>query len=378
MDAVHYLKNTLLNNRGFQINRKIVVIESDDWGSIRMPNARTYDILSEDSKYIKNNPYCRVDTIADSEDMEALFEVLLKFRDIRGNPPIITANTVVGNPDFQKIKENNFTNYYYEPFTETVNRYYPNQNIWQLWEKGVDERIFFPQFHGREHLNSAYWLQLLQNKDPQAIKAFDLGCWIITPNLRNIQASYDVHSDFEEEVALQAVKEGLELFEKIFGYKSLSFIANNFIWNSKIEDVLNQQEVEILQGMKYQKLPMLNSGKKRTLTRHYLGSRNKNDQVYLIRNCVFEPSQNITNKNEAETCFSEVKNAFFWKKPAVITTHRLNFIGAIDKKNRMRNLQMLQDLLDKIIKTWPDVEFLTSVELGNLILKKKKIDNWKI
>ena len=373
MKAVHLLKNTILNLNGFRTNRKIVIIESDDWGSIRMPNSKIYNRLSNHSNYIKNNPYCRFDTIANSEDLNALFSVLLKFKDFKGNPPVFTANTVVGNPDFQKIKENNFTKYYYEPFTETIERYYPNQNIGKLWREGMKEKIFFPQFHGREHLNSAYWLHLLQNKDPQSLKTFNLGCWIIPPSVRNIQASYDVQSIQEEGVALNAVKEGLDLFEKIFGYKSYSFIANNFIWNSKIEDILFQRGVRIIQSMKYQKLPILNSEGKRMLIRHYLGSRNKNNQIYLIRNCVFEPSQNLANKNnDVETCFSEIKNAFFWKKPAIITTHRLNYVGAIDKNNRIKNLQMLQNLLERITQTWPDVEFQTSEELGSLILNESK------
>jgi len=45
----------------------------------------------------------------------------------------------------------------------------------------------------------------------------------------------------------------------------------------------------------------------------------------------------------------------------------LNFIGAINEKNRTQNLQLLEELLSKIMKRWPDVEFMSSDELGDLI-----------
>ena len=35
--------------------------------------------------------------------------------------------------------------------------------------------MFKPQFHGREHLNAYLWLMLLQDKQPEVMKAFDKG-----------------------------------------------------------------------------------------------------------------------------------------------------------------------------------------------------------
>ena len=54
-------------------------------------------------------------------------------------------------------------------------------------------------------------------------------------------------------------------------------------------------------------------------------------------------------------------------KPATISVHRLNFIGAIHKENRDKSLTLMESLLTKIMEKWPDVEFMTSVELGHLI-----------
>ena len=48
----------------------------------------------------------------------------------------------------------------------------------------------------------------------------------------------------------------------------------------------------------------------------------------------------------------------------MVGVHRLNFIGALDEENRRRNLRQLRALLHAVLKRWPDVEFVTSDELG--------------
>jgi hypothetical protein len=119
------LKN-VSNIPGTILNKKIVVIESGDWGSIRMPSVKTYndlkgkglDLDSGGSKRYNLN-----DTLASSEDLVGLFELLGSFKDNKGNNPLFTAVSLVANPDFDKIKANNFQEYYWEPFTETLNKY---------------------------------------------------------------------------------------------------------------------------------------------------------------------------------------------------------------------------------------------------------------
>ena len=55
------------------------------------------------------------------------------------------------------------------------------------------------------------------------------------------------------------------------------------------------------------------------------------------------------------------------KKPAIISTHRVNFIGSIFQKNADENLKKFDYLLKTILKKWPDVEFMTSGELTQIL-----------
>lgn len=372
------LSRNITNAVGWRTNRKIVVIESDDWGSIRMPSKETYNQLLNSGIRVDSCPYNRFDSLASEDDLSALFDVLLKFKDRSGNHPVITANTVVANPDFKKIKDSDFLEYYFEPFTDTLQRYPKHQKSFELWKQGMALKIFHPQFHGREHVNVALWLSLLQQKNEIYLKAFDLGMWGLGPNIIktgriNIQASYDTISLDQLVNQKKVLKEGLDLFEKLFGYRSDSFIANNFIWDSSLNSTLFENGITILQGMKYQILPIFD-GKKRNLIRHHIGEINKLGQVFLLRNCVFEPTQDV-NKDSVSSCLSDISNAFFWRKPAIISAHRLNFIGSIDENNRIKNLKSLERLLIQILKKWADVEFMTSDALGSLILNTYQNNN---
>ena len=56
----------------------------------------------------------------------------------------------------------------------------------------------------------------------------------------------------------------------------------------------------------------------------------------------------------------------------MISAHRLNFIGYINPGNRDRNLKLFRKLMKEMLKKWPDIEFMTSDELGDLM--KSSID----
>ena len=365
------ISRNLTNLRGWKTNRKIVVFESDDWGSIRMPCKKVKEDYEKLGYDLSKNPYCQFDTLANSEDLLSLFDLLSKFEDFKRNNPIITFNTVIGNPKFDFIKRNNFEHYEYEIFTETLERYYPNENIFQLWKEGIKSNLIKPQFHGREHVNVPLWLKELKDNNKPLIDAFNLGFWgipnsLYSSNKLNIQASYDSYKETDVEFYRKSVENGLNLFEDLFKYKSKSFIANNYVWNERLNFILKRNGIDFLQGMKYQKLPLSNYNNARKKKKVYTGLKNENGQIHFVRNCVFEPAH-YSNIDNVGNCLNHIQEAFLFKKPAIITMHRLNLIGSISLNNRSENHKQLESLLNSIIKKWPDVEFMTSDSLGLLI-----------
>ena len=133
------LKRYVQNLPGKNTNRQLLVIESDDWGSIRMPSKSVLKTLQKEGYKPEQDPYLKYVSLASEEDLQALFECLNTVRDCKGNPAKITANAVMANPDFKKIEEDNFESYYYEQFTRTLKNYPEHSKSFELWLEGLDE-----------------------------------------------------------------------------------------------------------------------------------------------------------------------------------------------------------------------------------------------
>lgn len=366
------LTDIAINLRGPRLGRKIVVFESDDWGNIRMPNKALQDELAAKGFPFEKRHYERVDSIAREDDLNALFSILHKYKDINGNPPVITAMTVMANPDFDKIRESDFTVYSYRCLKDVLQDYSRGANsIFDLWQEGIKEKVFYPQFHGREHINVCQWMRDLKSKNNDNRLAFDLGipgffersC----PDRGNLYAkALKIYEPDDIEFVKKSIEEGLDLFKSTFGYQSKSFMAPSYTWNDDVEQSLQKKGVQFIQSVFYQNYS-INDGENEVM-HHYFGQKNILGQYYLLRNCSFEPSQQNYSQDVVDNCINEIATAFRFGKPATISMHRLNFIGAIHQDNRDKSLKLMESLLKGIQMKWPDVEYMTSVELGRLLL----------
>jgi hypothetical protein len=366
-----HFKWRLLNLPGWHTKRKIVVLDSDDWGSIALPSLAVFESLKDSGFNIGQNPYLKFDSLASESDLSSLFEVLLSYKDKNGNHPVLTANTVVANPDFDKIRSSGFKDYYYELFTETFKKYPQHVKSFELWQQGIDQQIFYPQFHSREHLNVAYWMKSLQAGHPQISLGFKHKFFILDtathPNIEHSCTSAHYPKTENEYSEIEAaIRDGLHIFKDIFGYPSRSFTGTGYIWSSGFEKMLADEGVKYLKGMIIQRDPIIGTGKFRAKY-HYTGQQNNAGLIHLVRNAFFEPG--LTNNKEkcVSDCLDRINTAFLSGKPAIISTHRINYIGYIFEEFRNENLYLLSLLLTNLLKHHPDIEFMTSDQLGSLI-----------
>ncbi|AXJ01689.1 hypothetical protein CYPRO_2447 [Cyclonatronum proteinivorum] len=369
MKLLKYAIRTISNIPGYSTRKKIVVIESDDWGSIRMPSLQSLDKLEQKGLNLRagdSSRYNLNDTLADSNDLTGLFEVLHSYKDHNGNPACFTAMSLPANPDFDKIRDADFQNYHYEAFTKTLERY-GRTGAFDLWKKGREENVFVPEYHGREHLNVVAWMRSLKRGDNETRLAFDEGLWAFSSSKTggvNFQAPYDVEypEDISEQVKI--IKDGLSLFEQVHGYKARFFVPPNGKINSAVEEGTHEG------GIKYISTPKIHHevlGNKKTKKHfRYIGKKNKLGQTYLTRNAFFEPNQGM-NKDHVDSCLKEIEMAFKYNKPAIISSHRCNYIGSLNTKNRSHGLNELGRLLRAVLKKWPETEFMSSSHLGRII-----------
>jgi hypothetical protein len=365
------LGRSILNIPGWRTNRKIVVFESDDWGSIRMPSKQVYEKLLKNGIRVDKLSFNRFDSLASEKDLSGLFELLSSFRDINGNLPVFTANTIVANPDFDKIKESGFKKYYYEPFTETLKRYPEHTKSFELWKQGMTAGVFHPQFHGREHLNVHRWLKALQNEKGLMRVAFenqmyDLSMSEISISENSFMDSLRYNNKEELDFINESIKEGTNLFESLFNYRAKSFIATCYIWDSNIEASLFESGIKYIKGSYFQKIPISGELNSYKLKYNYTGQKNKVSQFHMVRNIYFEPV-NWNSHDIIDDCLFWIDLAFRLKKPAIICTHRLNYIGYINGENQGKNLGLLKELLRRLLQNHPQTEFFTSDQLGDLI-----------
>lgn len=364
------------NLRGWKTGRKIVVIESDDWGSIRMPSRQVYERCLKAGYKVDQNVYEKYDSLASEDDLELLFDLLSSFKDKNENHPVITANVLTSNPDFDKIKENGFKEYYYESIKKTFKRYPKHEHCFNLWNNGLKQGVFYPQSHGREHLNVSKFMNALQQEQQDVLFGFKHGIPGCIPRGEiggnEYMEALNYTDEQDKQKKLKIFLEGFDLFEKLFNYRSESFIPPTYLWSPDFDEKVSKAGVRFYQGNRRMKEPRIDD-KGINMHSHVLGETNKFGQLYLIRNAVFEPTiakkSNVDNVNQ---CLKQIHAAFTMKKPAIVCSHRLNYVGYLDEKNRDRNLKMLKNLLAEILKKWPDVEFMTSDKLGIEIQKMSK------
>ena len=97
------LKKMYINTRGFHTKRKLVVFESDDWGSIRMPSKDVFEHLKSLGDHPDKDAFLSNDCLENESDLQALYNVLSSVYDSKGNTPIFTLNFAMANPNFDKI-----------------------------------------------------------------------------------------------------------------------------------------------------------------------------------------------------------------------------------------------------------------------------------
>lgn len=364
------------NAIGWRTKRKIVVIESDDWGSIRTRSNEAYKAMLNSGLNVDNLHYDSVDCLESNDDLERLFDLLLEFKDSTGRPPVITPMCIMANPDFEAIRDSDFQEYFFEPLEKTLQRYPNHDRVLQLWQKGIKERLFVPGLHGREHLNAKRYLQLLQTRNEGVMTAFNNQSFGASKHgeikFPNYQGAFHPETIDEVHSFDQIIRDAGKLFQQYCGYQPACFIAPNMQEPRELETILREVGVKYMVRAKIVNYPVGDGTYKKKF--YWLGKKSKLGILTTVRNCFFEPvsfGEFNPNTDWLGNCLKEMEIAFTWKKPAVISVHRANFIGSLNPKSMDLGFFKTRSLLSEILKKWPETEFMTTSELGNLISETK-------
>jgi hypothetical protein len=356
-----------INFRGWKTNRKIVVIESDDWGSVRMAGKNAWETLSQKYPQVQNHKFLKYDGLEKKEDLEHLFELLSKFEDFKNHSPVITALALTSNPDFTKIAETNI--YHSESIKDTYNNN-GDAELFNFWvNNGIKKNLLYPQFHGKEHLFPERYLPRALDSNDIEHDAFVNKCIFGIDNTtrkKNFLAALEFQNETEKKNIEKRTADGLNEFKDLFGFNSKSFCPSQSVYGDHIFTVLKANGVAAIQaGQQFSpddlQLKKIN---------HNWGDKTSNGLLFWRRNCTFEPYKS-DSFDHVNKCLSEIEIAFRWGKPAVINSHRINLTSRLRTDLRDRTFTDIERLLRSILKKWPNVEFVNSAELVEIMLEEK-------
>ena len=379
MKKIKYLFHKLLDffyTSNINFDDQIIVFESDDWGMERVSSNAAFNVLLSQGYELDKCKFNSNDIIENNNDVEELSKVLLQNISQNGSKPIFTLNMVLSNPNYKKIKEYKFKKYFSYEINEVYSNNHNSLEVLSLLKQGYEDRVFHFEFHCKDHFRHRDWLIKLQNGDKSFVDAFNqkmtsVPVYSLKRSCENeLLDAFSIRNKFDFEVMRNSIHEGVNIFKKNFGYLPNSFIAPCYYWSDAIEEIFYKLNINIVQGSKFQKVPN-NSKKGYSFKRRINGSLNKNLQIHLVRNCFFEPTLN-TEVDWITSVLNDIESAFNSKQPAIICTHRINYVSGLNVLQRDKNLRLLNKLLSILNEKFPKVKYMSTVDLANKINNIKK------
>jgi len=356
--------DNLKNLRGWRTSRKLVAFAVDDYANVRVDSSKALERLNCAGLDL-SCPLDHLDTVETLQDLDALFEVLDSVSDRRGRPAIFTAYAMSANPDFRRILESG-EKYHYETVNDTFSRLSSEQasaydGAWALWQEGMVKGLIQPQFHGREHLN----VDLFEHK--LRIKSSDLMANLANKSLAGITGdptmpgvgfthAFGLNDRSQLDRHRKTLQDGLELFEKVWGLRSITFTPPAQKLHPSMFEIAEERGV-ISIDKPLRCMRTLGDGTQRCEINRS-GRQRGQGHVTVVRNVVFEPNKNM-GFDPVERAMRQISAAFRWRKPAIVSSHRVNYCGHIDESNRKKGLDALGGLLQRITRRWPEVEFMS-------------------
>ena len=368
------LIDNLKNIAGWRTREKLVVIAVDDYGNVRLDSAAARDKL-EGAGVDVINRFDRLDSLETRQDLEALFGVLSSVSDARGRPAVMTPYALCANPDIEAIRERP-DRYAYELLPRTFDRLSDRQpdayrGAWALWREGIEKRFLRPQFHGREHFNVGLLERKLKTRDRTLMTNLEnnsLAAIGDEPSMPGVGFTHAFGVWDRAEVARhgEIIESGLSLFEEVFGFASTTFTPPALQLHPDLYALVESLGVRAID----KPLRCVRRIDRDTMRREWntLGIARGQHHVSIVRNVVFEPTRDL-RFDSVRLALEQAAAAFRWGKPAIISTHRVNFCGHIEEENRKHGLDALKRLLEGIVQRWPEVHFVGADDLADKVLE---------
>jgi len=337
----------------------VIVFDSDDWGSQRVPSPTALASLVENGILTGQGDYDR-DTLETAADLSSLMEVLAQAKGSDGRPAVFSCYCNPANPDFAAIRANGFERYEWKGLSATLQERGDAAEVLGSWREGRTAGLLSPQYHGREHLQVNMWMAALRSS-PRAQQAFNQGLYSVPLSdvplpARGFRAANFFTNASELGELAANIRSGAQQFYEEFGIWPKIYCPTNNIFHPALYPAVRDAGcVAIIRHVRNVE-PNGRGG-----VRSVWGTRGVAEAGLQSfgRNTVFEPTQRLG----VDHALAGIASAFAWGVPAVVSTHRANYVGGIDPAIRDQGLRALRILLKEICQRWPAARFVPSTAL---------------
>jgi hypothetical protein len=317
------------------LRHPVLIIESDDWGA---------------------------GPLAQADALTRLSALLQQVRDRNRHPAVMTLGVVLEVPDGARIAATGCTEYHALPLTN--GRF---DAVRMAMQDGIRAGVFAPQLHGQCH----YWppavltaaqtddsvRDWLTAPDPAATEALPSPLqsrWVDASSLPSRSLS---NESIQQAVAAEAVA-----YRTVFGHAPRVAVATTFVWSDAVEAAWAQAGIEVVITPGRRATCRDAAGAPACVDAAMLsGERSPAGQTYLVRDVYFEPALG----HEPQRLVDGLRTRTRQRRACLVETHRFNFLQA-----REASLATLQAGLNATLAAYPNVRFLTPLELVHAIQRR--------
>lgn len=348
---------------------KAVVLESDDWGLCAWsPDEHAHRVLTDTPAF--RGPVGRIygrSTLESAGDVQRLVQTLLEFRGQDGFPPVWQANTVMAAPDYARLEPPLFQVGSMPVLTlpEFPPRW-QRPGLWNEVQSACESGVWWPELHGFHHLPEQAWLTALRRNQADARRAFEQQ----SPVCEAVEACGEFDAPEPEELKRTNLRRAIETFTRMFGRAPASFCAPDYRWDDRFEAEAEKLGVTLWQGRSERarrSFPVV-----RRLLRRLAWQASNGERFYMPPRIAFEPRGGCGGPGGqgdagarlgAPAAHTRARAAWSAGRPAVVSTHRLNY-AHLDAAWSEAGRGALRDLLQRLMGD--GAIFLTDAEVRQI------------
>jgi hypothetical protein len=357
-----------------------VVFESDDWGLCGEGKDRpAHDRLaSKGYDFAGKGARMYLNTLESREDLDRLFRALSSFKDSLGRNPVFTANFVVANPDFSRIKESGYKNYHFVPITDGFpGSWRERESPLSSWREGIARGLFVPEYHGFSHFNHSNWIEGLRKGDRRLKDFFEEEMFSSSKGYPTI-AEYGVR--LSGRIAYRTLVEqyseisrGVKIFRRAFSRNPRTTIPPHDISNTQTLLAFSRAGVNFVQSEKRQVSSMLDLWPRRPSTPIAFVTRVISELSLIVR--TYRNVRLEMEEYPSEATLDLTRKIFSMGGPAVVGTHRQNYVSGLDRNNSEEGRERLVSYL-KGLSEDPLLTYLSSFEGSQLMTKGCSVEKF--